>query len=64
MINLFPALQKLYPQVVTLTGDVATDIDGNEVAYDLAAVQAEAEAAQAAKQAVHDAATAKLKNSV
>jgi hypothetical protein len=49
MINLFPALQKLYPQVVTLTGDAATDADGNEVAYDLQAVTAQSEAdAQAA----------------
>jgi hypothetical protein len=40
----FQALIKLYPQVVTLTGDVATDADGNEVAYDLQAVTAQAEA--------------------
>ena len=44
MINLFPALKKLYPQVVTLTGDVATDANGNEVTYDLAAVTAQAQA--------------------
>ena len=44
MIDLFSALIKLYPQVVTLTGDVATDADGNEVAYDLQAVTAQAEA--------------------
>jgi hypothetical protein len=44
MINLFLAFQKLYPQIVTLTGDLATDKDGNEVAYDLAAVTAQAEA--------------------
>ncbi len=43
MIN-FQALIKLYPQVVTLTGDVATDADGNEIAYDLQAVTAQAEA--------------------
>jgi len=40
----FQTLIKLYPQVVTLTGDIAYDADGNEVAYDLAAVTAQAEA--------------------
>jgi hypothetical protein len=44
MINLFQALIKLYPQIVTLTGSVAIDADGNEVAYDLAAVTAQAKA--------------------
>jgi len=43
MINLFPAIQKLYPQVVTLRGNVAYDADGNEVAYDLQAVTAQAQ---------------------
>lgn len=38
------AIYKLYPQVVTIRGDVATDADGNEVDYDLAAVTAQAEA--------------------
>jgi len=37
MIN---AIYKLYPQVVNIIGDVATDADGNEVAYDKDAVQA------------------------
>jgi hypothetical protein len=37
MIN---AIYKLNPSVVTLVGDVAYDADGNEVAYDKAAVQA------------------------
>lgn len=37
MIN---AIFKLYPQVVRTVGDVAYDADGNEVAYDKAAVQA------------------------
>jgi hypothetical protein len=31
---------KLYPQVVNIVGDVAYDAEGNEVAYDLATVQA------------------------
>lgn len=43
MINLFQALIKLYPQVITLTGDTAYDADGNEVAYDLAAVTTQAQ---------------------
>ena len=34
------ALFKLYPQVLTLSGDIAYDANGNEVAYDKAAVQA------------------------
>jgi hypothetical protein len=34
------AIYKLNPSVVTIRGDVAYDADGNEVAYDLAAVQA------------------------
>ena len=34
------AIYKLYPQVVTVNGDVAYDADGNEVAYDKDAVQA------------------------
>lgn len=34
------AIYKLYPQVICTRGDVAYDVDGNEVAYDKAAVQA------------------------
>jgi hypothetical protein len=44
MINLFQALTAINPKVVTLTGNIAYDADGNEVAYDLAAVTAQAEA--------------------
>ena len=44
------AIYKLYPQVVRTLGDVAYDADGNEIAYDLQAVTAQAQAdAQAAK---------------
>ena len=40
---------KLYPNVTHISGDVAYDANGNEVAYDLAAVTAQAEVdAQAA----------------
>jgi hypothetical protein len=38
------ALRKLYSQVITTVNDKAFDADGNEVAYDLAAVTAQAEA--------------------
>jgi len=34
------ALQELNPSVVTIRGDVAYDANGNEVAYDKAAVEA------------------------
>jgi hypothetical protein len=34
------AIYKLNPSVVTIRGDVAYDADGNEVAYNQAAVQA------------------------
>ena len=33
------AIYKLNPSVVTISGDIAYDADGNEVAYDKAAVQ-------------------------
>jgi hypothetical protein len=43
------AIYKLYPAATHTVGDVAYDANGNEVAYDLAAVTAQAEAdAQAA----------------
>ena len=40
MIDLAQAIYKLYPQVITIRNYVATDADGNEVAYDKDAVQA------------------------
>jgi hypothetical protein len=49
MIKITEAIYKLYPNVVRTSGDTAYDADNNEVAYDLAAVTAQAEAdAQAA----------------
>jgi hypothetical protein len=49
MINLFVAIKKLHPSVVRTVDNVAYDADDNEVAYDLSAVTAQAEAdAQAA----------------
>jgi|LakMenEpi03Aug12_release.lakeMendotaPanAssembly.Ray.scaffolds.fasta_scaffold238538_2 hypothetical protein len=38
------AIYKLNPTVVTIRGNNAYDIEGNEVTYDLAAVTAQAEA--------------------
>ena len=37
-------LYKLYPQVKSTSGDTAYDANGNEVAYDLQAVTAQAQA--------------------
>jgi hypothetical protein len=42
--NLNSAIYKLYPNAVRTVGDIAYDEQGNEVAYDLAAVTAQAEA--------------------
>ena len=39
-IDQINAIHKLNPQVVRTVGDIAYDADGNEVAYDKAAVQA------------------------
>ena len=44
MINLHEAIYKLNPKIAVIHGDVAYDADGNEVAYDLQAVTAQAEA--------------------
>ena len=44
MINITEAIYKLYPQTVRTVGDTAYDADGNEVAYDLSAVTAQAQA--------------------
>ena len=38
------AIYKLYPLVVRTVGDIAYDVNNNEVAYDLQAVTAQAEA--------------------
>lgn len=40
MIDNITAIFKLNPSVVRTVGDIAYDADGNEVAYDKAAVQA------------------------
>ena len=43
-MNLHKAIYTLNPSVVTIYGDKAYDKDGNEVAYDLQAVTAQAQA--------------------
>ena len=40
MIDKFTAIYALNPQVKVIRGETAYDVDGNEVAYDKAAVQA------------------------
>jgi hypothetical protein len=42
--DLVQALKNLHPQVVSTIGNTAYDADGNEVAYDLQAVTAQAQA--------------------
>ena len=49
MIMKYDAIFALYPNVTVVTNDVAFDADGNQVAYDLALVQAE-QAAEAKRQ--------------
>jgi hypothetical protein len=61
MININSAIYKLYPSVIRTVDNIAYDADGNEVAYDLQAVTAQAQADEAAKQATHASALAKLK---
>lgn len=54
------AIYKLNPQIAIIRGDVAYDKDGNEVAYDLEAVTAQAEADAQAVIDVRESALAKL----
>jgi hypothetical protein len=42
--QLADAIYKLYPQTTNTRGDIAYDANGNEVAYDLQAVTAQAQA--------------------
>ena len=55
------AIHKLYPSVVRTVGDTAYDAEDNIVEYNLSAVTAQAQADEAAKQATHASALAKLK---
>jgi hypothetical protein len=44
MIDITEAIYKLNPSIVRTVGDIAYDADGNEVAYDLQLVTAQAQA--------------------
>jgi hypothetical protein len=44
MIDIIPAIYKLYPQATNTSGDIAYDANGNVVAYDLQLVTAQAQA--------------------
>jgi hypothetical protein len=44
MIDITSAIYKLYPNVTNTNGNTAYDANGNEVAYDLQAVTAQAQA--------------------
>ena len=44
MINITEAIYKLHSNIVRTVGNTAYDADGNEVAYDLQAVTAQAQA--------------------
>jgi hypothetical protein len=54
MTDIISAIYKLYPNVIRTVGNEAFDADGNEVAYDLAAVttQAQKEACKAQAKAL------------
>jgi hypothetical protein len=43
-VNQIKTLTVSYPQITRIVNDVATDANGNEVAYDLQAVTAQAQA--------------------
>lgn len=60
MSQLIDAIYKLYPQTVRTVGDEAFDVNGNEVAYDLAAVTAQAEADAQAEVNAKESAISKL----
>lgn len=40
-MNKFQAIQKIYPNIITMHGDDAFDVNGNRVEYDESAVQLE-----------------------
>lgn len=63
MIDIPQAIHKLYPQATHIVGfdnPIAYDVDGNEVAYDLEAVTAEAQAVVQAQAAAKQSALNKL----
>jgi hypothetical protein len=60
MIDITSAIYKLYPSVVRTVGNIAYDADGNEVAYDLQTVTAQAESDAQAIIDIRTSALAKL----
>jgi hypothetical protein len=46
MIDIIPAIYKLYPNVIRTVGNEAFDAEGNQIQYDLAAVTTQAQADQ------------------
>jgi hypothetical protein len=58
--NNIKALFELYPQIISTIGDVAYDAQGNEVSYDLSAVQTKATELQAQADQQKQAAITKL----
>jgi hypothetical protein len=58
--NIANAIYKLNSNIVRIVGDEAFDANGNEVAYDLQAVTAQAEADAQATETAKTAALAKL----
>jgi len=59
-VNQIKTLTNLYPQITRIVGDVATDVDGNEVDYNLTTVNAKVEADAQAAATAKTAALAKL----
>jgi len=60
MITIHEAIRALNPSVVTIRGDIAYDVNGNEVSYDKSAAEAKLVELQAAETAAQQAqATAK-----
>jgi hypothetical protein len=60
MINLHDAIYALNSSIVTINGDVAYDVEGNEVAYDKDAAKAKLVEMQTAKESAKQSALAKL----
>jgi hypothetical protein len=50
-MNIIQAIYKLYPTVIRTEGDIAYDADGDEVEYDIEAVNAKVVEMQAEKEA-------------
>jgi hypothetical protein len=60
MLNISQAIYDLYPQVITILGDIAYDVNGNEIKYDLQAATSKAQADEQAAKDVKASALAKL----